>query len=182
MRLFCWQIVSVLLAEQMSTHLSGMLPENGTRVHNWTVTRINLIATIIDADIKLWDQLVHTSLCTMSSEDLQRASERTHTVRISPSSPYSGKLLASCKCTPDDLKHATRRAMTGYRAARASPVMGWPCPEHSMQLFALRRRDGPRFSARPSSLGREARSLYENWERDQRVTSPRDDTQGKWEK
>jgi hypothetical protein len=169
----------------MSTHLSGMLPENGTRVHNWTVIRINLIATIIDADFKLWDQLVHTSLCTRpgSSEDLLRASERTHTVRISPSSPYSGKLLASCKCTPDDLKHATRRAMTGYRAARASPVMGWPCPEHSMQLFALRRRDGPRFSARPSSLGREARSLYANGERDQqRVTSPRDDTQGKWKK
>ena len=68
MRLFCWQIVSVLLAEQMSTHLSGMLPENGTRVHNWTVIRINLIATIInaiiDADFKLWEQLVHTSLCT----------------------------------------------------------------------------------------------------------------------
>ena len=86
MRLFCWQIVSVLLAEQMSTHLSGMLPENGTRVHNWTVTRINLIATIIDADIKLWEQLVHTSLCMRSSEDLLRASERIPTVRISPSS------------------------------------------------------------------------------------------------
>ena len=179
-RLFCWQIVSVLLAEQMSTHLSGMLPENGTQVHNWTVTRFNLIATIIDPDIKLWDQLVHTSLCTMSSEDLQRASERIPTVRISPCSTPRHTVVSTC--TPDDLKHATRRAMTGYRAARASPVMGWPCPEHSMQLFALRRRDGPRFSARPSSFGREARSLYEAWERDQQVTSPRDDTQGKWEK
>jgi hypothetical protein len=85
-RLFCWQIVSVLLAEQMSTRLSGMLPEDGTRFYIWTVTRINLIATIIDPDIELWDQLVHTSLCTMSSEDLQRAAERIPTVRISSSS------------------------------------------------------------------------------------------------
>ena len=86
MRLFCWQIVSVLLAEQMSTHLSGMLPENGTRVHNSTVVRFNLIAKIIDADFKLWEQLAHTSLCMRSSEDLQRAAERIPTVRISPSS------------------------------------------------------------------------------------------------